>query len=136
MNKDLGQVFTPKNIVDKMISIITVKDPKILEPASGDGAFYNQLKKKYTNIKAIELDKEVAHKGATIMDFFDYKPKVKFDLIIGNPPYVEFSLIDKSVFPKTNSDLVHKPNLYMYFLEKSMSMLKPNGEIIFIIPTE
>lgn len=136
MKKDLGQVFTPAHIVDEMIGLITFKNPSILEPSSGDGAFYFQLKNIFKNITSIELDGDVAHKGAKIIDFFDFKPKEKFDVIIGNPPYVEHRLLDREIFNKFDSRCIHKPNLYMLFIERSLEMLKENGELIFIIPTE
>ena len=125
--KTLGQVFTPNRIVKRMIDLITIEKPKILEPSSGDGAFYNQLINKYTDVKGIEFDKTVAHKGATVMNFFDDFDK--YDVIIGNPPYVDHKEIKCST-PK------HKPaNLYLLFLEKSLNQLKDNGELIFIMPT-
>ncbi|MDC4163486.1 Eco57I restriction-modification methylase domain-containing protein [Mycoplasma bradburyae] len=131
MNKELlGQVFTPKTIVDKMINLITISEPElVLEPSSGSGNFYYELIKKYKNVIGVEIDKSVAHKNAVIKSYFEttYKP----DIIIGNPPYVDFKNI--TVKP-SNSILIHKPNLYLYFLEKALSDLKENGELIWIVP--
>ncbi|MDD7912750.1 N-6 DNA methylase [Metamycoplasma hyosynoviae] len=46
--KLLGQVFTPQFIVEKMINLISIKNPNlILEPSSGTGNFYFELIKKY-----------------------------------------------------------------------------------------
>ncbi|WP_417568646.1 Eco57I restriction-modification methylase domain-containing protein [Mycoplasma bradburyae] len=90
--------------------------------------FYYELIKKYKNVIGIEIDKDVAHKNAVIKSYFEttYKP----DIIIGNPPYVDFKNI--TVKP-SNSILIHKPNLYLYFLEKALSDLKENGELIWIL---
>ncbi|MDC8900330.1 N-6 DNA methylase [Metamycoplasma hyosynoviae] len=63
--KLLGQVFTPQFIVEKMINLISIKNPNlILEPSYGTGNFYFELIKKYdkNNVKAIEIDKKIAHK--------------------------------------------------------------------------
>lgn len=51
-NKEfMGQVFTPSLIVDKMINLITINNPKlILEPSSGTGNFFFKLQKKYKNM--------------------------------------------------------------------------------------
>lgn len=134
MNKEfLGQVFTPKFIVDKMINLISIKNPKlILEPSSGSGNFYNELIEKYKNVVGVEIDKNVAHKNAIIDSYFntDFKP----DVIIGNPPYVDFKHIkNKQNLPK-ETILIHKPNLYLYFLEKALNDLSEDGELIWIIP--
>ncbi|QGZ97356.1 N-6 DNA methylase [Mycoplasma sp. NEAQ87857] len=129
--KELGQVWTPKNIVDKMINLITVKSPNlILEPSSGTGMFYNELIKKFNNVIGVEIDPSIAHKNAIIASYFDtnYQP----DVIIGNPPYVDFKNIQN--LPKSNF-LIHKPNLYLFFIEKALNDLKQNGELIFIVPS-
>lgn len=136
--KEKGQVFTPNTIVKKMISLISISNPEILEPASGDGAFYKPLLKKFGErwLTAYELDKDIAHKGAIISDFFKIKEDKKYDVIIGNPPYVDFRYIPLGTLSNIESKLIHKPNLYMFFLEKTMRMLKENGELIFIMPVE
>ncbi|MDD7837458.1 N-6 DNA methylase [Metamycoplasma hyosynoviae] len=46
--KLLGQVFTPQFIVEKMINLISIKNPNLIsEPSSGTGNFYFELIKKY-----------------------------------------------------------------------------------------
>ncbi|MGZ9762780.1 Eco57I restriction-modification methylase domain-containing protein [Mycoplasma sp. AC1221] len=131
MNKiNYGQVFTPKDIVLKMISLISFDNNAfILETSSGTGNFYFELIKKYNNLIALEIDENIAHVGAKVISYFNtnYHP----DVIIGNPPYVDYkNIIDA---PKSKF-LIHKPNLYLYFLEKALSDLKQNGELIWIIP--
>lgn len=74
MNKNLGQVFTPQWIVEKMIKDISLLEDTILEPSCGDGAFLttivksilnlnisNEHKKQIleNNIEAFELDTEI-----------------------------------------------------------------------------
>ncbi len=51
-HKILGQVFTPKWIVNEILDLIDyqgskILDKYILEPASGDGAFLNEIVKRY-----------------------------------------------------------------------------------------
>lgn len=133
--EDLGQVFTPPSIVDKMIGMMKNGD-NILEPSCGDGAFFNVLSNK--NIVGIELDKNHCPNNAINMDFFDYSIDNKFDTIIGNPPYVAGKNINKDTLLKINSEHIKhsKSNLYLYFIEKSINHLTNNGEIIFITPRE
>lgn len=128
--KTLGQVFTPEFIVDEMINLISIKEPNlVLEPSSGSGNFYYKLIEKYKNVIGVEIDESVAHKNAVIKSYFEtnYHP----DVIIGNPPYVDF----KNIINKPNkTSLFQKPNLYLYFLEKALFDLKEDGELIWIIP--
>ncbi|MEE3927970.1 N-6 DNA methylase [Mycoplasmopsis ciconiae] len=128
--KLLGQVFTPAFIVDKMIKLISKTNPNlILEPSSGSGNFYHPLTKKFKNVIGVEIDTKIAHQGAIIKSYFD--TNFKADVIIGNPPYVDFKNISDK--PK-NTILIHKPNLYLYFLEKALNDLNVNGELIWIVP--
>lgn len=62
---------------------------------------------------------------------------VGFDVVIGNPPYVDLKELDnnlvKYIFSqyKTASNRV---NLYSTFVEKAFTLLKPDGYFSFIIP--
>ena len=137
MNKveDLGQVFTPEIIVDKMIDMIENKKCKKLEPSCGDGAFFNKLKK----CTGIEFDRDVCPENALCMDFFDYSIDNKFKVIIGNPPYIGYKMILPDTYSKLslyNDIFDDRANLYLYFIYKSILHLKQNGEIVFITPRD
>ena len=128
----LGQVFTPERIVKRMISLIENKG-SILEPSCGNGAFFNLLE----GAIGIEKDSSVIPVGALNLDFFDYDVKNSFDTIIGNPPYVKYKNIGADTLAKINSSLFDKrTNLYLFFMEKCIHHLKPNGELIFIVPRD
>ena len=83
--KNLGQVWTNKEIVNLMLNLRKNKG-RILEPSCGNGAFSDLI----PNCVAIELDKKVAPDYALNIDFFNYPIEEKFDTIIGNPPYVRY----------------------------------------------
>jgi adenine-specific DNA-methyltransferase len=133
--EDLGQVFTPEDIVERMCKMIK-NGSRILEPSCGDGIFLNNLSNE--NIVGIEFDQNHCPENAICMDFFDYSIDEKFDTIVGNPPYVKGKKILKQTLSKINSKCVThaKSNLYLYFIEKSINHLTDNGEIIFITPRE
>jgi adenine-specific DNA-methyltransferase len=129
---NLGQVFTPDFVSEKMISL-RKKFGSVMEPSCGDGA----ISSKIDNIFAIEFDSNVCPDYAHNMDFFDYDVENKYDTIIGNPPYVKHKNICESTKSKLDYRLFNeKSNLYIFFIEKCIKHLKPNGELIFIVPRD
>lgn len=157
--ENLGQVFTPQNIVSDMLALIQstkrLKNPKFLEPSCGNGAFFENLP---NNKIGIEFDKNVLIKFKTDfltynnhtknkniksqilnIDFFAYPVSEKFDTIIGNPPYVRY----QNIVPNTQfllneykSIFDSRSNLYLFFIYKSILHLKDKGELIFITPRD
>ena len=133
---NLGQVFTPPNVVAFMLDLCQNRG-RILEPSSGDGAFFTTLIEQGRDCVGIELDPRVAPPGARVMDFFDYPETERFDSIIGNPPYVRYQDIAASTKTKLKSPLFDKrSNLFLFFIEKCVRHLNPGGELVFIVPRE
>ena len=134
MNKDLGQFFTPPDIVDKMVGL-RVNQGSILEPSVGDGAFFSVLE---NTAVGIEIDGTVVNNDRVIVgDFFAYSNENKFDTIIGNPPYVRYNDIAEETKNLLDNTLLDKrSNLYLFFIKKCLNHLNPNGELIFITPRD
>lgn len=58
-----------------------------------------------------------------------------FDLIIGNPPYVRQELIPAkmlAVYRQRYKTLFDRADLYVPFMERSLQLLKPDGQMSFI----
>lgn len=128
----LGQVYTPQNIVDIMLKLVKNKG-RVLEPSCGDGAFSQY----FPECVAIEIDNSKKPDYAICMDFIDYSVEEKFDTIIGNPPYVRYNDILSTTKKKLDMSLFdERSNLYLFFIHKCIQHLKPNGELIFIVPRE
>ena len=131
--KNLGQVFSPDNIVRKMIALRNNKG-SVLEPSCGKGAFLKYLK----GAVGIELDKKIIQNPKVLsIDFFSYPTTYKFDTIIGNPPYVKYQDINsrtKKLLPMKGFD--RRSNLYLFFIAKCIKHLRPGGELIFITPRD
>ncbi|MBI3526194.1 MAG: class I SAM-dependent methyltransferase [Betaproteobacteria bacterium] len=128
----LGQVFTPPDIVERMLGLIRNPGRK-LDPACGEGAFSARL----DGCVAIELDSRHCPAGARNMDFFAYPESEKFDTIIGNPPYVKARDILPETALRLSSPLLDgHANLYYHFIEKCVRHLKPGGELVFITPRD
>ena len=130
LNKELGQVFTPQEIVTEMVNLIE-NTGKIIEPSCGDGIFLKQL----PNAIGIEYDERFAGENVIIDDFFNVKLS-DIDTFIGNPPYIQ----GKNIFNDTRilltKELPFSANLYVHFMYKCVNELKDGGELIFIVPRD
>ncbi|WP_278917252.1 class I SAM-dependent methyltransferase [Helicobacter pullorum] len=139
--ENLGQVFTPQHIVSDMLGLIQnttkMKNPRFLEPSCGNGAFFKHLPQ---NKIAIELDSNViADSNVLNTDFFSYPVSEKFDVIIGNPPYVRYQdIVESTKFLLSRySDMFDsRSNLYLFFIYKCVLHLNDGGELILITPRD
>lgn len=142
----LGQVFTPKHIVSDMLALVQnakrLKNPRFLEPSCGEGAFFKHLPE---NKIGIEIDKNVLRslqdsQGKILnIDFFSYPVSEKFDIIIGNPPYVRYQDISsdtKKLLKPFCKLFDERSNLYLFFIYKCILHLKQGGELVFITPRD
>jgi adenine-specific DNA-methyltransferase len=128
---NLGQVFTPNNIVLEMIDLIQNRG-QVLEPSCGDGAFLKHLPQAI----GIEIDTQYFGPNIFNMDFFDYNPDIQFQTIIGNPPYVRNKEISISTKNKLKNYFDNRTNLYVHFIDKCIDLLTDHGELIFIVPRD
>lgn len=139
-----GQYFTPEIVADFMLSLATVDtSAKILEPSCGEGIFIELLQKRgFQNISAYEIDKSLAicYQNIRYESFISAKINEKFDLIVGNPPYIRWANLENELKTELqNNPLWNKyfnslcDYLYIFIL-KSIELLNENGELIFICP--
>lgn len=139
-----GQYFTPAIVAEFMIDLAEIEpNSKILEPSCGEGVFLDILiNKGFNSLTAYEIDKKLANQ----FDFVKYESFVsaniqeKFDLIIGNPPYIRWKNLEVELKEElANNDIWNKyfnslcDYLYIFIL-KSIELLEENGQLIFICP--
>ncbi|MFX0049704.1 MAG: Eco57I restriction-modification methylase domain-containing protein [Candidatus Hermodarchaeota archaeon] len=144
--KSLGQYFTPTCITQFMVNLITKKSKEleILEPCAGKGAFLKELiSKGYSNLTGIEIDASLTFESpipVQIGNFFDFPIEKKYDLVIGNPPYVRWKNLNEEqrgyFFASTfwHKRMNGLTDILQPFIFKSVDHLKPGGELIFITP--
>ena len=113
-----GGYYTPKPLADSIVKLF-IDDvnegniKSVLEPSAGDGIFIKSIQNylnldKIDNITAVELLEEEAEKikkithndntfnvmNTDFMEFYDQVAlKEKYDLIIGNPPYIRYQYL-------------------------------------------
>jgi adenine-specific DNA-methyltransferase len=139
-----GQYFTPKVVANFMIEMANIsQNSKILEPSCGEGIFLELLHQKgFHNISAYEIDKELATGFPFVRyeSFVSAKIDEKFDLIIGNPPYIRWKNLEEELKQELSSNPLWNRYFnslcdYLYiFILKSIELLNDNGQLIFICP--
>lgn len=164
--RKIGSFYTPKIIADFLVDYLSKKTNgeklRVLEPSSGDGIFIKSIynhKKFIENIKKvvavereeIELEKvKTISKSKTLKtihsDFLDFQNgnKQKFDLVIGNPPYIKKSLLAEEqislcegihkIFPALSENKIK--NIWTAFLIRSINFVNANGILAFVLPSE
>lgn len=98
----LDQFYTNENYAkecyDVLKSYVNIDNYDVLlEPSAGKGSFHKLLPKE----KRIGLDIEPKCKGVKKQDFFDFVPKNKTYLVIGNPPFGRVSSLAVQFFNKS-----------------------------------
>jgi adenine-specific DNA-methyltransferase len=139
-----GQYFTPKIVADFMVDLADIiADSKVLEPSCGEGVFLDSLQQKgFENVIGYEIDKELVTHFSNVRyeSFVNAKIEEKFDLIIGNPPYIRWKNLEDELKQELATNTLWNKYCnslcdYLYiFILKSIELLKENGQLIFICP--
>lgn len=164
MNKT-GVHYTPEFIADfvveKIRDLVDKKKPRILEPCLGEGVFVKSLHSKLNTttkpvIEAVEISKATCKKTREYfntqllsrvnnIDYLSFNTKKRYDLIIGNPPYVNMRHMTKhqlnlcSTLSQSMNEMGYAAslkNLWTAFIVKSFSLLSDDGVIAFILPSD
>jgi len=154
--KNLGAFYTPKHVVDYMLSLLSDfnSDSQLLEPCGGDGVFISRILQKGLlkphQIVVWDINPDVKDKieklGVTIQikdtlletEFergLFFREQSLFSHIVGNPPYLN----KQSLYIKKNKHKLKKiykeigaNDTYAMFLYLCGNLLKPEGQLSFI----
>ena len=154
----LSQIFTPDYIAEFMVKNIkqhyfsannasTIDKIKILEPSAGKGIFLKYiLGEGFTDITAYELDqtlktslsKSYPNVELKFENFLGSDANEKFDIVIGNPPYLGqnynapiFQELVKN-YSICKKYFVGNMDLFYFFIHLGINKLKPGGLLSFI----
>lgn len=154
--KQLGQVMTPIEIVDHMIDDVLnlneyqLKNFLFLENSCGDGIFIKALISRGVpaeHIYACDIDEDISTEVREILpkeNFFlgsIFEKEAdwlnKFDVVIGNPPYVRIHNIDpklKTILKQKYNFCIGMYDLYYAFYESALRTIKDTGSVVYITP--
>ncbi len=153
----IGQIFTPDYIAEYMVKncLNFIKKNngsisqnfKVLEPSAGEGVFLGYLRNySFSNICAYEMDlslkDSLLDSFPTIKfkfdNFLSSKISEKFDLIIGNPPYLgqnyNAEIFQEYIkkYPICSKYFVGNMDLFYFFIHLGIEKLKPGGILSYI----
>jgi len=151
MNNRIGFIETPKWITNLMVELISHSDKnqlKILDTGFGKGIFLESLVEHgFNNLYGIEIEESFYkyckqkflsynfHNNLILGDYLTYDFSEKFDVIIGNPPYVHFNSLPQDMAKNIKNICgTGEADIYYAFIIKSINLLKENGELIYITP--
>lgn len=155
-----GSYYTPLKTIQFMKKYLENEKciyKSILEPSAGDGRFIDIFEKKenITELTAIELIEDKVEKlidngyqkHVSIIqdDFLNFAEKTnqKYELIIGNPPYINIKNMQdvskhraKEFCERYDLSQTLMQNMWVAFLLAAVSCLKKGGIIFFVLPME
>jgi adenine-specific DNA-methyltransferase len=154
-----GGFYTPNHIAAFILKWGFNGDQQftVLEPSCGDGVFLDEIKNgkfNYKAITAVEIDPDKAEKAKKLLlpnttiitsDFHNFflETSSRFDLIIGNPPYIRYQYFDKDqqaaaaeIFNQADLKYSKLTNAWVSFVIGSSLLLNECGKIGFVVPAE
>lgn len=141
-----NDICTPMECVKEMVDLIPddfwLSNPKVLDPCCGNGNFPAYICHKFpdpeyalkNNIFMNEINPKRVENlrnyfgeeiNLTTRDFFEFPFYEKYDLISANPPYAKIT--DGKRAAKNHG-------ISKDFIKKALSILNPNGYLLFIVP--
>lgn len=159
-DKLLGSYYTPLRTIQFMKNYLTKEHKiyrRVLEPSAGDGRFVDTFGKeenieRFVAVELIEekvrqLEKKRYSQQVEIVgeDFllFSEKTSEKYELIIGNPPYINIKNMKddskekaKKICAKYQLPGTVMKNMWVAFVLAAVSCLEKNGIIFFVLPME
>lgn len=144
--KDNGIYFTPPSCVNKNIQLLETyisTSTNVLEPSCGSCEYITALNRLFPQVKITGIEyNETIYKNIlqlnndkiTIynMDYLQYSTNIKYDLIIGNPPY--YVMKKEDVNKEYYKYFEGRPNIFILFIIKSLQLLNVDGILSFVLP--
>ncbi|QMU23355.1 SAM-dependent DNA methyltransferase [Gordonia rubripertincta] len=165
LRKARGAFFTPPALAD-FVSHWAVRDPAdaILEPSCGEAAFLTSAASRLdklnsprsrTQLEGIEIHEPTARAAANLVkatgraasirvgDFFEVASERRFDVVIGNPPYVRYQehsgaarLASRRAALRGGVGLTGLASMWAAATVHAAEFLRPGGRLGLVVPAE
>lgn len=165
--KGRGAFFTPDELSSFIVDwAITAPDQAVLEPSCGNGDFLLAAARRLKalgatdrqvngNVVGYEIHGESVVGARSKLaserlsccihhdDFLAQPSSQRFDVVVGNPPYVRYQSIPAhqqqaihAIADKSNVSICALASVWMPFVIQSALHLKPGGRLGFVLPAE
>jgi adenine-specific DNA-methyltransferase len=143
--KSLGQYFTPRSIREALIHKLPngMTNPKVLDPGCGTGEFLITAKQYFKNpeLYGWDIDKKLVNIAKEVVPEARFKnldallnqDYDKYDFVIGNPPYYEFSP-SEATRKKFREIINGRVNIFSLFIYQGIKWLKEGGYLAYVVP--
>lgn len=162
-----GGYYTPKRLATYLVQRALRDQPsRILEPSCGDGNFIQaiadysiKLPHSIKEVVAVEIDeneiKKAQNRFRDVNEFkirwhqkdffgiFDELGREKFDVVLGNPPFIRFQYFEddkRKIAFSHLKNIGYKPtklaNVWSAFVQLSIELLNPGGRLAMVVPAE
>lgn len=149
--------FYLNNPLNKKLSKLK-GDRFLIENKAAVGDLFEKLKSEDIGADLGKLDREIAalearidelKQGKTYRNSFEWRfefPEVLddegrylgFDVVLGNPPYIRQEELGafKTLFQHNYETYAGTADLYVYFVERGLNILRPGGHFSYILPNK
>jgi adenine-specific DNA-methyltransferase len=161
-----GGYYTQADVADFLTRwVLQARPRRILEPACGDGAFFEALVRLgaagVESVVGCEIVAEEAEKarargrdllGTTVEvfaeDFLQWaltrlRGEVSFDAVLGNPPFIRYQYLNnqyqaraEQLFHRFDLSFTKHTNAWVPFVVSSLALLRPGGRLAMVVPSE
>ena len=160
-----GGYYTQPDIASFLTEwALEIRPKRVLEPACGDGAFFQSISEIRTAqlqlVIGCEIDPVEATKALersrhlngrfelAVGDFLQWSLsrgalQPEFDAVLGNPPFIRYQYLDgrlqaraEQVFEKFGLAFTKHTNAWVPFVITSLAMLRRGGRLAMVVPSE
>jgi adenine-specific DNA-methyltransferase len=142
--KSLGQYMTPVGIRELLLDLTDTSVANVLDPGVGTGEFLAsfQLRNPDARLVGWDVDPAVAAVARELVpaaqievrDALEAVPAEEFDLVIGNPPYFQFTG-RPSLRKRFERVISGRPNIFSLFFQVGLEALREGGQLAYVVPT-
>lgn len=142
--RSFGQYMTPRSIREELIDRLDLfPGMRVLDPGVGTGEFLAAVRERVPSARLTGWDidsaaidfavRQVSSAELEVRSAFDRYQGEPFDLVIGNPPYLQFRA-SPEIRERFAPVISGRPNAFALFFQAAIAATRPGGQVAFVVP--